>query len=89
MSEMKMTSDGSWPIMEDNLKNLKNLISQHPLFGTSSKFKLKLIGPNQNQEIIEMKMTSNGWWPLKEKDLKILNIKYLSKHWLDLPQILT
>ena len=41
--EMKTTSDGGRP------QNSKSGISQQPLIGSSSNFKLKLRGPNQNQ----------------------------------------
>ena len=65
--EMKTTSDGRWP------QNIKSGISQQPLIGSSSNFKLKLRGLNQN-------------W--NEDDLKILKLEYINNHWSDLPQIL-
>ena len=42
--------------MEDNLKEfLKSGVSQHPLLESSSKFKLKLRGPNQTLKMLQMK----------------------------------
>ena len=52
-------------------------ISQQPLIGSSSNFKPKPVGPNQNVKPLAM-----------EDDHQILNVKYLSNHLLDLPQIL-
>ena len=57
-------------------QNIKRWISQQPLFGSSSNFKLKLLRQNQNK---------NAW---NEDNLKILKEEYVSIPWLDLPQIL-
>ena len=48
-----MTTHGRWPHMEDDLngkqpQNIDCEISQQPMIGSRSNFKLKLIGPNQN-----------------------------------------
>jgi hypothetical protein len=45
---MKMTSDGRKP------QNIKSGISQPPLIGSSSNFKLKLRGLNQNEIWLEI-----------------------------------
>ena len=71
-----MTSNGRRP------PNIKSWISQQPLIGSSSNFKLKLRGPNQNQKYLKWRR------PPMEDDLKILKVEYLSNHWSDLPQIL-
>ena len=79
--------------MEDNLQwkrtpngrrpqNIKSWVSQQPLVGFSSNFKLKPRGPNQNHKYLK------GRWPSMEEELKILKVKYLSNNWLDFPQIL-
>ena len=82
------------PPMEDDLKilkveylsrwpkNIKSCVSQQPLIGSSSNFKLKLRGPNQNLKCLKWRR------PPMEDDLKILKVEYLSNHWSDLPQIL-
>ena len=57
-------------------------ISQQPLVGSYPNFKLKLRGSIQTVKSLKLKMT-----PM-EDDLKILNVEYLSNHWLDLIQIL-
>ena len=52
---MKMTSNGRRP------PNIKSWISQQPLIGSSSNFKLKLRGPNQNalnEDDLQWKTTS-------------------------------
>ena len=71
---------------EDDLQwkqpqNIKSWISQQPLVGSSSNFKLKLRGP-YNFKKNEMKITSNGRRP------QILIVEYLSNHYSDIPQIL-
>ena len=53
---------------EDNLQwkttsNIESAISQQPLIGSSSNFKLKLRGPKQNQKMLQMKTTSDGRRP--------------------------
>ena len=40
--KMKNTWNEKGPTMEDNLKNIKIWISQQPIIGSSSNFKLKL-----------------------------------------------
>ena len=73
---MKTTSNGRWP------QNIKRWISQQPLIGSSSNFKLKLRGPNQNLKLLK-------WWPPPlEDNLRILKVEYISDQILDLPQIL-
>ena len=76
-----MTSNGRWP------QNMKSGISQQPLVGSYSNFKLKPIGSNQGVQRYQLKMTCSGRWPLMEDDLKILKVEYLSNHWSDLPKI--
>jgi hypothetical protein len=49
-----MTSNGKQP------QNIKSGITQRPLIGYSSNFKLKLRGPNQNKIWLEMKTTFDG-----------------------------
>ena len=71
-----MTSMGRQP------KNIKIWISQQPLAGFFSNFKLKLWWPNQNHKCLK------GRRPSMEEDLKILKVEYLSNHWSDFPQIL-
>ena len=73
--EMKTTSNGRWP------QNIKNCISQQPLFGYSSNFKLKLWGPYQNRKFLKWRRQS------VEENLKMIHVEYLSNHWSDLPQI--
>ena len=48
------TSNGRRP------QNIKSWIPQQPLIGSSSNFKLKLRGPNQNKKMLQMKTTCNG-----------------------------
>ena len=71
-----MTSNGR------RTQNIKSGISQQPLIGSSSNFKLKLIGPNQNFILLIMKMTYKGRRPQ--------NIKsgISQQPLMDLPQIL-
>ena len=72
---LKTTKNGRRP------QNMKRWISQQPLIGFSSNFKLKLRGPNQNEKCLEQRL------PPMEDDLKILKVKYLCNHWSDFPQI--
>ena len=74
--QWKTTSNGRRP------PNIKSWISQQPLIGSSSNFKLKLRGPNQNKKYLKWRR------PPMEDNLKILKVEYLSNHWSDLPQIL-
>ena len=53
---MQTTSNGRQP------QNIKSGISQQQLIGTSSNFKLKLMGPNQHWILLEMKTICNGRW---------------------------
>ena len=76
MLEMKTTSNGRRP------QNIKSWISQQPLIGSSSNFKLKLRGPNKNIKCLKWRR------PPMEDDLKILKVEYLSNHSSDPPQIL-
>jgi hypothetical protein len=62
---MKTTYNGRRP------QNIKSWISQQPLNGTSSNFKLKFRGPNK------MKYCLKWIWPTMEDDLKILKVEYL------------
>jgi hypothetical protein len=52
--QMKKTSYGRRP------ENIKSGISQQPLIGSNSNFKLKLRLPKKNLQILEMKTTFNG-----------------------------
>ena len=74
--EMKTTYNVRQP------QNIKSWISQQPLFGSSSNFKLNLRGPYQNQKFLKLR-----GHPM-EDDLKILKIKYISNRWSDFIQIL-
>jgi hypothetical protein len=47
MLEMKTTSNGRRP------QNIKSGISQQPLIGSSSNFKLKLRGPHKNKKCLK------------------------------------
>ena len=76
MLEIKTTCNGRQP------QNIKSWISQQPLIGSSSNFKLKLRGPNKNNKCLKWRQL-----PM-EDDLKILKIEYLSNHSSDPPQIL-
>ena len=76
MLERKKTINGRRP------QNIESWISQQPLIGITSNFKLKLGGPNQNQFLLKQRR------PTIEDDLKILKVEYLSNHWSDWPQIL-
>jgi hypothetical protein len=49
-------------------------MSQQPLIGSSSNFKIKLRGANQNKFGFQIEMKP----ALMEDDLKILKVKYLS-----------
>ncbi len=69
-------------INERRPQNSKSSISQQPLIGFSSNFKLKLGGQNQNQLSLKQRR------PPMEDDLRILKVAYLSNHWSDLPQML-
>jgi hypothetical protein len=57
MLEIKMTFNGKRPTI------IKSLISQQPLIGSSSNFRLKLRGPDQYWILLEMKTTSDGRRP--------------------------
>ena len=75
MLEMKMTSNGRWP------QNIKSWISPQPLIESSSNFKLRLRGPNQNWKWLK-------WtWPTMEDDLKILKVEYIRNQLSDLTKI--
>ena len=76
MLEIKTTSNGRRP------QNIKSWISQQPLIGSSSNFKLKLRGLNQNQKCLKWR------GPPMEDDIKISKVEYLRNHWSDLPKIL-
>ena len=68
------TSYGRQPPMEDDFKYEKWNIS-------STKFLFKLLWPNQTLKTFKMKTTTLARRP------QILKVKYLSKHWLDPPQM--
>ena len=53
----------SQPTSQPDNQSWIKLISQQPLNGSSSSFKLKLSRPNQNLKLVIIKMTSNGRWP--------------------------
>ena len=58
-------------------QNIKSGISQQPLVGSYSNFKLKLWGPNHI-------LKSSKWrWPPTEDNLKLLKVEYLSNHCID------
>ena len=76
MLDMKTTSNGRRP------QNIKSWISQQPLIGSSSNFKLKLRGPNKNNKCLKWRR------PPMEDDIKIFKVEYLSNHSSDLPHIL-
>ena len=67
---------------ERRAQNIESWISQKPLVGFSSNFKIKLRGPNQNKKCLKKR------WPPMKDDLKILKVEYLSNHWSDFPHIL-
>ena len=55
--QWKTLSIGRWPQI------IKSGISQQPLIRSSSNFKLKIRGPNQNLILLKKKTTSNERWP--------------------------
>ena len=73
---MKKTYNGRRPL------NIKSWISQQPLIGSYSKFKLNLRSSNQSLQMLPMKTTSKI-----EDDLEIIKVEYLSNHWCDHTQI--
>ena len=76
MLEIKSTFNGWRP------QNIKRWISQQPLIGSSSNFKLKFRGQNQNQKCLKLRRT-----PIKD-NLKLLKVEYLSNCWSYLPPFL-
>ena len=50
---------------------MKGRISQQPMVGSYSNWKLKIMGLNQRVQKYQMKMTSNERRPKMEDDLKI------------------
>ena len=70
---MKTNSDGR------RYQKIKSGIYQEPLIGSSSNFKLKLRGPNQNRKLLEMKTTSNGRKKVKVEYLSNLLFDPLGK----------
>ena len=67
--QWKTTLNGRWP------QNIKSGISQQPLIGSSSNFKLKLRGQNKiknawYEDDLQWKTTSNGRRPPMEDDLQ-------------------
>ena len=68
--------------MEVDLKNFKSEISEEPLIGSYSNFKLKLRWQTISYKSIKWR------WPPVEDNLKILKVEYLSIHLLDIPQLL-
>ena len=66
--------------MDDPHQNIKSGISQQPLLGFSSNFKLELRGQKQYNMWLDMKTTCNGRLPLMEDNLKLLKVRYLSNH---------
>ena len=71
---MKTISRGRRP------QNIKGGIYYQQLIWSSSNFKIKLRGTNQNWKLPAIKTTSNGRQP------QILKVEYLSIQWSDLPQ---
>ena len=63
------------------ISTLQSWIHQQPLIGSSSKYKLKFRGLNQNQKYLKWR------WSLMEDTLKVLKVEYISNHWSNLPQI--
>ena len=74
MLERKTTTNGRQP------QNIKSWISQQPLIGSFSNFKLKLRGPNLNKKGLNWRR------PLIEDNLKISKVEYISNHRLAFPQ---
>ena len=72
---MKLTSNGRQP------QNINSGISQQPLIGSYSNFKLNLRWQNYILQILKGSRT------IIEDDLKILKVEYLSNYSLDPPQI--
>ena len=60
MCQMKMTSNGGRPKMEDDLKILKVKYLSNHWSDRTQILKLKIIGPNKRIQRCQMKMTSNG-----------------------------
>jgi hypothetical protein len=63
------------PQMEDDRKwkttsNIKSVISQQLLVGSSPNFKLRLLCPKRTLQMFQMKTTSDGRWPQVEDYLK-------------------
>ena len=73
MLKMKMTS------IERQPQNIKSGISQQPLIGSSSNFKLKLRGPDNNKKLLEIKMSSIGR-QTSNIEWKIFQYKTTSKY---------
>jgi hypothetical protein len=79
---MKTTSNGRRP------QKVQSGVSQQPLIGLFSNFKLKFGDQTerkhgrqpQMEDDLKWKMTSNGRRPQMEDDLKILKVEYLSNH---------
>jgi hypothetical protein len=67
--ELKTTSNGKLP------QNVNSRISQQPLVGSYSVFKLKLMGSNQSVQRYELKTTPNGRRPPTEDDLKLGKVR--------------
>jgi hypothetical protein len=66
---MKMTFHGRQP------QKIKSGISQQPLIGSSSNFKLKLKGRYQILKLHDMKTAFHGRQPSMENDLKLLKVE--------------
>ena len=79
MLDMKTTSNGRRPQDGRQPQNNISWISQQPVIGSSSNFKLKLMGTNENQKCLKWRQL-----PMEE-DLKILKVEYLNTHWSDFP----
>ena len=73
---MKKTAYGRQP------QNIKSGISQQPLIGSYSNFKLRLRQPKQSVQILQWR------WPPMEDNLELLKAEYISNHILDSTQIL-
>ena len=68
--QWKTTSNGRRP------QNIKSGISQQPLIGSYSNFKLRLRRPKQSVQILQLRQ------PNMEDDHKKIKVEYLSNLWI-------
>ena len=74
MLETKMSWNGRWPAMEDDLKILK----VEYLIGSSLNFKLNDRGQNKKEKCMRQRE------PSMQDALKMLKVEYYGNHWTDL-----